>query len=71
MNSQPQAHEMDALPTELLDQSLQSQEKLGKFKYTFPITTKPEGAWPNLSSNQGIRANLVYIVSLVKTREAD
>ena len=27
--------------------------------------TRPEGAWPNLSSNQAIRTNLVYIVSLV------
>ena len=31
----------------------------------FAIMTRPEGAWPNLSSNQAIRANLVYIVSLV------
>ena len=39
-------------------------QKLIIFKNIFAIMTKPEGAWPNLSSNQAIRANLVYIVSL-------
>ena len=39
-------------------------EKLVKLKNIFAIITKTEGAGPNLSSNQAIRANLVYIVSL-------
>ena len=30
-----------------------------------PICVRPERLWPKLSSNQGIRANLVYIVSLL------
>ena len=29
-----------------------------------PICVRPERVWPKLSSIQGIRANLVYIVSL-------
>ena len=39
-------------------------EKLVKFINIFAIMTNAEGAWPNLSSKQAIRANLVYIVSL-------
>ena len=31
-----------------------------------PICVRPERVWPKLSSIQGIRANLVYIVSLDK-----
>ena len=31
-----------------------------------PICIRPERVWPKLSSTQGIRANLVYIVSLIK-----
>ena len=30
-----------------------------------PILVRPERVWPKLSSIQGIRANLVYIVSLL------
>ena len=29
-----------------------------------PIYVRPERVWPKLTSIQGIRANLVYIVSL-------
>ena len=29
-----------------------------------PIYVRPERVWPKMSSIQGIRANLVYIVSL-------
>ena len=33
-----------------------------------PICVRPERVWPKLSSTQGIRANLVYIVSLYRSR---
>ena len=32
------------------------------------ISVRPEEVWPNLSSIQGIRINLVYIVSLIRAR---
>ena len=32
-----------------------------------PICVRPEKVWPKLSSIKGIRANLVYIVSLKNT----
>ena len=35
------------------------------FAIMSPIFVRPERVWPKLSSIQGIRANLVYIVSLV------
>ena len=42
--------------------------KIVKFKNIFAImlliSVRPERVWPKLSSTQGIRANLVYIVSL-------
>ena len=34
-----------------------------------PICVRPERVWPKLSSIQGIRDNLVYIVSLVKVNK--
>ena len=34
------------------------------FKIILPICVRPERVWPKLSSIQGIRANLVYLVSL-------
>ena len=33
-----------------------------------PICVRPERVWPKLSSIQGIRANLVYTVSLSATK---
>ena len=33
-----------------------------------PICVRTERVWPKLSSIQGIRANLVYIVSLLNTK---
>ena len=33
-----------------------------------PNCVRPERVWPKLSSIQGIRANLVYIVSLPVTK---
>ena len=41
------------------------EEILVKMVYNFAIITNTVGAWPNLSSSQAIRANLVYIVSLI------
>ena len=38
------------------------------FAIMLPICVRTERVWPKLSSIQGIRANLVYIVSLINSQ---